>query len=263
MRRSPAIPEHPVLPALSTLSVALLGLVSVTACDRSPASGAAAAQPAPFDVRAADMDEDDIPDQEVQGELAGERFELQDAVFRTETMARRQRTDIRLWDQEITKCDVPVPNDARKVWIRFPGITDLEVGVHRIEADEQDPEMRVHYELPNGEGWKTSGRAAALLIIDSADEETVLGRLEACFADGQDSCVKGRFVARRCVGPLDVDDAVSGAAQLDPDRPLPGSRPELDEARPEPEERAAPPEEEGLPSDEEPPPSDDEEPELP
>lgn len=204
--------------ALLTTTLTALALCG---CDGGSVTASVEAQPAPFTVRAADMDVDAIPDGPVAGELSGEAFELEEAVFRVETMERRERVDLWLADQRSPQCGVPLPTDARKVWLRFDGITDLEPGLHRIEADEASP-ITLHYELPlQPAGWRAAAGGAALLVLDTVDEHTVAGRVRACFDDGAGSCVEGRFHAERCGGPLDVDDDVSGAGVLSRDMPGP------------------------------------------
>lgn len=192
-------------------SVALL----LAGCERSAHAAAEAPAVQPFEVRSADLEAEGLGDGPVRGTLAGETFTLAQAVFRIERAERRQRLDIWLSDQPIADCGVPMPTDARKVWLRFAGITDVEIGTTRVDVVDEDPTVSLHYELPDGSGgWRSANGGAAVIVIEEARDDTLRARFSACFDDGSASCVSGAFVAERCTGPLDADDAIRGAGVL-------------------------------------------------
>lgn len=216
MRRHPAF--------LDTLVAAATLLLAAAACGGcEPAKARSDGEP--FTVQAKDLRQSEIPNRRVEGELRGERFHMREAVYRVERMPRRRRLDLWLSDRPFDKCGVPMTTDSRKVWLRFEGRTELEPGARRVDPDDGEPPFSMHYEVPADPEWIGVQGGAALLLVDQVDEDTIAGRLNACFDDGQGSCVRGRFRAQKCAGELDVDDAVRGAGVLEPDRPLPEGAP--------------------------------------
>lgn len=179
----------------------------------------------PFTVRSKDFRAEQIPNRKVFGTLRGKKFFTQDARFRVEHMAGREHVDLYFADEPIMRCGLPLARHARRVWLRFGGVTHLGPGIYRVDRKDAHPVFTVHYELPAHPGWTAAQGGAALVVIDTVEPDVIQGRMRTCFDDGQGSCVEGRFHATSCVGELDVDNPVTGAGLLNPTRPPPPGGP--------------------------------------
>lgn len=186
---------------LVTAGVIAAGL-SMTACGGEPTTAEQAAAH-PLSQHSADFNIDAIPDRPPEGRLAGEAFRTEDARTRIERFPGRERIDLWLAETQFEHCGLMGRDSGRRVYIRIPGTNDLPEEPLRIDPDMEDPPMSVNYDVPDGRQWRGVARAAAVLQIDSADAEAVVGRIQACFDDGQGSCISGRFRAVPCRSPVD------------------------------------------------------------
>jgi len=221
-------------PALRVAVLAISGVVAVSGCQEG-----ASAPSVPLDVRSSDMRAADIPDEAVAGTLRGEAFEVVDVGFRPNRMVRRERFDLFLSDVEIDRCGLPLATGGIRVWLRFPGTSNLEEGEFRIDPDTGEPAFSVSYEYLDDGQWRGVSGGAALVVVEALGRRSVRGRLHACFDDGLGSCVKGSFRARECIAELDVDDPVMGSGheslESAPPRPsAPRNRESEPPAGPEP-----------------------------
>jgi hypothetical protein len=139
---------------------------------------------------------DDVGDGAVTGELAGEAFEATDVRFRVIPRDGRERVDLLFSDRPIERCGLPIAREERLVWLRFPGRTALEVG-------PEDDSFSAHYEVPGEDELRAVHRSVAAIAIDAVERHSIRGRMRACFADTERSCVGGTFVARPCWSRVD------------------------------------------------------------
>lgn len=163
------------------------------------------------------------------GDLAGQRFQAKSAFYRVNSYPGRERIDLYFDDPAPETCGLPLPRDTRRVFLRFPGLQAFETGEWAVEADAEDPPFTVHYERGVEHGWRGESGGVAVLAIDDVEDRVVRGRVNVCFDDGRQSCVRGAFAAERCVTRVDgqairegvglheplPDDVVLGAAADD------------------------------------------------
>lgn len=175
--------------------------VAVAACFLSACGGDESAPRAPFEVTAADLSLDDLPEA-VSGELAGEAFLATDVRIRVESHVGRHRVDLFFSDTDFDECALPLPRHGRRAFIRLPGLTELEPGELSGTAGD-DGTASVHYEVPADSGYQGVGGGAFRLQVESVEQDVVAGRVHVCFDDGRGSCLSGRFRAQPCRGPID------------------------------------------------------------
>lgn len=192
---------------LAARGIALI--LAITACNAPPTSG-----PHPLAARASAKTLTDIPATPLAGTLRGKPFKLADARVRIEARAGRERVDVYLSETPIERCGLPLARHGRRVWLRLPGTPTLDGAELRVEAGKPGP-FEPHYEVELDGRWLGHGGGAALLSLKSEGFRKYAGQLWACFDDGLDSCVAGRFEASGCRSELDVDDSVWGAAHLE------------------------------------------------
>lgn len=137
----------------------------------------------------------------LSGSIAGEAFTAVDVRMRVVEGAGRARVDLLLSDRPIERCGLPIVRSERLVWLRLAGRTSLEV--ETLARTEAEQPFELHYEVPAGDGLRTEHRGLATLAIDRVAPDRIEGRLRACFADAEGSCVGGRFVARPCLSRID------------------------------------------------------------
>ncbi|MFO0684518.1 MAG: hypothetical protein U0234_20860 [Sandaracinus sp.] len=160
--------------------------------------------PAMPDAAAASLDQ--ATTDRVEGTIAGEAFAALDVRFRARDGAV-PRIDLWLADAAIERCGLALPRSGTRVWLRFPGVTTLARGRY-AQTDEPSSPLTAHYERFVGRhgaepDWAEVHRARAEVEITRASATAIEGRLRACFADSEQSCVGGRFVARPCYSRVD------------------------------------------------------------
>lgn len=137
----------------------------------------------------------------VSGAIAGEEFAAIDVRMRVVEGAGRARVDLLFSDRPIERCGLPIVRSERLVWLRLSGRTSLEV--ETLARTEAEQPFELHYEVPAGEGGlRSEHRGLATLAVDRVAPDRIEGRLRACFADAERSCVGGRFVARPCLSRI-------------------------------------------------------------
>jgi hypothetical protein len=188
-------------------------LLTAALCAWSAGCGEDQPAPAPLDTTSAELNLDDIGDGPVSGTLRGGEFTAADVRFRRETFEGRERVDIFIAEEAIEMCGIPRISEGRRVWLRFPGTTELAVGEQRVDPPDTEP-FSVHYDIEADEGWEGYGGGAAVVAVDEVGPRMLRGRLHVCFDDGAGSCVAGSFRAGPCISALEVDDPVQGAAHL-------------------------------------------------
>lgn len=159
---------------------------------------------APFETTPADLSVEGLSDP-VSGELAGEAFAAVDVRMRVEKHVGRHRIDLFFSDTEFDDCALPLAREGRRAFLRFGGVTELEVGT-LSGASGDEGSASVHYEIPSDSrdsGYRGVGGGAFRLEVDSVEQDIVAGRINVCFDDGQGSCLSGSFTARPCRGPID------------------------------------------------------------
>jgi hypothetical protein len=144
---------------------------------------------------------DDVGDAPAAGSIDGAPWELEDARFRIERREGRERVDLFLWDRPVERCGLPIARAGTHVWLRVPGRTELEVG--ELATGDGDDALSAHYERLEGDTLVTAHRATARLRIEAVEPRRVRGRLRACFADEERSCVEGTFDAAPCWSRVD------------------------------------------------------------
>ncbi len=204
---------HRFLRALPACIVLALGAGQL-GCSEAPY-----AEHRPLSVRAASKELKDIGDGVVSGKLYGTAFTLAEARVRVETMPGRERVDLLLADAPIARCGLPIANDKRRVWLRWKGKPTLDGTPIRVELDDKNSPLSVHYEVPVKELWLSHGGGVALLSLRDRGFGDYTGQVWVCFDDKQESCLSGTFKATQCRSELDVDDSVWGAARLDDSYP--------------------------------------------
>ncbi len=146
----------------------------------------------------------------VRGAIAGEEFTAIDVRMRVVEEEGRARVDLFFSDRPIERCGLPIVRSERLVWLRVSGGSALEV--ETLARTEEEQPFELHYEIPRGVPGEIAGDAAGLraehrglatLAIDLVAPDRIEGRLRACFADVERSCVGGRFVARPCLSRID------------------------------------------------------------
>lgn len=166
-----------------------LALLCVTGCDANQAP------PVPVPTAPRDSVET-IPDGPVQGKLRGQPFRAEAARYTVFRQRDREHIDVRLHTQAGSD-PCARPDAGNSVWIRFEGTATLpKAGTYR-----SSDAWSLHYQVREEDGWHGVGKSAALLAI-RYDAGTMVGDLAGCFADAQQSCVEGHFVARPCPDPL-------------------------------------------------------------
>lgn len=153
--------------------------------------------------RAEAMREALIPDAPVRGSLGGRDFALGSAWLRVERRAGQERVDLVLSEGRVSRlCTRPTPDDARQVVVRLRGATELPAGTLRIDADDGAQEVFAEH---RGEHGFEGARGSALLVVTRSPAGDVSGKVRACIADAQGSCVGGTFRASVCWDELDLD----------------------------------------------------------
>ncbi|MBZ0118159.1 MAG: hypothetical protein K8H88_14250, partial [Sandaracinaceae bacterium] len=138
----------------------------------------------------------------LRGSIAGSNFALRDARFRVVDAEHRRRVDLVFADRAIERCGLPIHRpETTVVWARLPDRASVETGPFELEGEPGD--LEVHYERPDGRAFVTSHRAVARLRIESVEPNAITGRMRACFADEDRSCVGGTFTARPCFSRID------------------------------------------------------------
>lgn len=138
----------------------------------------------------------------VRGRVAGEDFEPVDQRFVVTTREGRERLDLRFSDRAIERCGLPIPREDRRVWIRFPDLTELEPGTYERLGDEGA--FEVHYELPAERGaFPGAHRGVGRIEVRRVSPASIEGVLHVCFADAERSCIRGAFHARPCLSRVD------------------------------------------------------------
>lgn len=174
---------------------------------------AGCARPAPVRppaIRSADMQVGAIPPTPVAGTLDGQRFTLREAWYRVVRKAGRERVDLILSEGRATRlCAESDPELSRHVYLRFLQWQRPVAGELRVDP-ERAGVFSAHYEVPDGRQWRGTAVASAVVVFDAPQGDTVDGRLELCFGDATQSCVKGSFRARECRSELDPDGARAG-----------------------------------------------------
>lgn len=188
-------------------------LLTAMFCTWGVACGEDEAPRVALETTSGELDLEDIDDAPVSGTLQGGEFTAVDVRFRRETYEGRERVDVFFAEEAMEMCGIPRASAGRRVWLRFAGTTELEVGEQRVDPPDTEP-FAVHYEMEGQDGWEGFGGGAAVVALDAVGSRMLSGRLHVCFDDGAGSCVKGRFRAGPCVSALEVDDPVEGAAHL-------------------------------------------------
>lgn len=185
--------------AAVTLALALLVGCSREAPARPPAE------------RSAEMQVASIPPTPVTGSLEGQRFTLRDAWYRVVRKAGRERLDLILSEGRVTRlCAESDPERSRHVFLRFPSWQRPVAGEYRVDPGAAGAVFSAHYEAPDERQWRGTLVASAVVVFDAPEGDTVDGRVEVCFGDATQSCVKGSFRARECRSELDPDGPRSG-----------------------------------------------------
>jgi hypothetical protein len=166
--------------------------------------GPGAAPSVDLERRAADIDPDAIEAGPVRGVVAGTPFRAVDARVRVVRFPGRERVELWLAESRFEHCGLRGRDEGRRLFVRFPGVTELPEALVRIDPGDSQATGSVHFEVPDGRRWRGVGRAAAVLRVDGrGDGGMVRGRLEAWFDDGAGSRVAGRFRAVPCGSPVD------------------------------------------------------------
>jgi len=172
-----------------------VALLVVLACSEQSSS---VSPPAPASAPTPPRSVDSIPTGPVSGKLGGVPFELKNAHY---VVQRRERPhlDIRLSPEGGDHpCSDIVDTSQPSLWLRQAPKTDIQPGEHRL-VPGQAGTWEVHYQVKENGRWRGSGRASALLAVRKLGPDLrIHGDLWACFADGQNSCVSGSFVAHYC-----------------------------------------------------------------
>lgn len=150
------------------------------------------------------------------GPLDGKRFEAKSAHYRVTRYPGRHRIDLYFDDPEPESCGLPLPRSGRRVFLRFPELQRFEVGEWSVEVDADEPPLEVHYEVGDTREWYGRAGGVAVLAIDEVEDRAVAGRLNVCFDDGQQSCVKGAFRAEECITRVDGQAVREGIGLLEP-----------------------------------------------
>lgn len=188
-------------------------LAFVAACASLGGCHRAAERPRPPAVRSQDMEVAAIPPTPVAGSLRGRAFRTVEAWYRVVRMPGRERVDLIFSEGHAARlCGESLPELARHVWVRFPGITQLPVGVARVDPPAAAP-FSVHYEWTEREKWRGHGGGSAAIAVEEVVRGTVVGRAKICFGDATQSCVAGSFRAQECRSELDIDGPRSGIRQ--------------------------------------------------
>jgi hypothetical protein len=179
---------------------------------------AACEEPSPG-TGSADQDIGDLEiegrDDPVAGELAGEAFETVDAYFRAFRVGGEPHVDLVFAEVAQDDCGLPLPREGRRVFVRFDGVSALSPGESIVSRDG-DGAVSIHYERAIDGRQVGVGAGVARLSLDTVSDSRVLGRIHACFDDGQASCVGGAFTARICLSRLDGHLPREGTGVADP-----------------------------------------------
>jgi hypothetical protein len=194
--------------ALGALLVSGLG-----ACTAEPPT------PAGEKVRPPYPSADAIPGTAVRGTIRGRAFEARDVRLLVDARPGYEQVQIALSAASSRapcgKLDEP---DPPRIWLRRKGAEPVAPGETELSPGTEQA-WELHYQLRQDGAWVGSGDAAAILRLRPTDGGAgLLGDLAACFADGTNSCVAGRFEALRC--PISIDMPLRGnepPEQLPPD----------------------------------------------
>jgi hypothetical protein len=192
--------------ARSLVLALVAACASLSACHRE-------APRRPPAMRSQAMDLAAVPPTVVSGSLRGQPFRTVEAWYRVVRMPGRERVDLIFSEGRATRlCGESSPELARHVWVRFPGVTRLAVGVQRVDPPAVSP-FSVHYEWAEHDKWAGHGGGSAAIGVDAVTPGTIVGRAKICFGDATQSCVAGSFRAQECRNELDLDGPRSGVRQ--------------------------------------------------
>ncbi len=166
------------------------------------------------DQNLADLSLDDLGDG-VEGNIAGAPFEAKDVYYRIFRMNGAPRVDLFFAEETVDDCGLPVVRQGRRVFVRFSGAEALASGETTVDHGDASP-VSIHYEQPVEGRWVGVGEGVLRLALDEVEASGAQGRIRACFDDGRDSCVAGRFSARRCESRLDGYLPREGTGVADP-----------------------------------------------
>ena len=179
--------------------------LAVAACVALGACREGAPPSRPPAMRSQAMDLAAVPPTPVAGSLRGRSFRTVEAWYRVVRMPGRERVDLIFSEGRAARlCGESVPELARHVWVRFPGVTQLAVGAVRVDPPAEAP-MSLHYEWAEHDKWAGHGGGSAALSVDEVAPGAVAGRVKICFNDAAQSCVTGAFRAQECRNELDLD----------------------------------------------------------
>ena len=139
----------------------------------------------------------------VHGTVDGEPFRAADSRFVVVTREGRERVDLVFSDRPVERCGLPIEREDVRVWVRFAGRGRLDPGTFALDGTEDDAELEVHYEHPDGPAIVGVHRGVARVEISEASRARVEGALHVCFADSSESCVEGTFEATPCLSRID------------------------------------------------------------
>ena len=178
-------------------ALALTGICLLFGCETSPSAPSGAAK------KSLDVLSLDALSAPVEGRIHGAPFSVADAFFRVVRVPDRERTDIVLAGEKADACGLPVRREGTRVVLRFPRVTALETGTLTFDGTPEPGAPFLLYEAEVDRRWVGVGNATARVAVDDVGHSTIAGRIDACFPDGRESCIRGRFRARRCASRLD------------------------------------------------------------
>lgn len=177
------------------LSLSLLATMALSAC--------AGEEPPRALPEASSVALDGVGEGPVSGEIDGQPFAAADVRFRITRFPGRERVDLWIADRHIERCGLPLAREGTRVWARWSGRTSLEPGLFSRLSDEEEDAIELHYERAEGRAIHAAHRAVGHVELTEVTAAHVVGRLRACFADAEGSCVGGTFEATPCLSRID------------------------------------------------------------